>query len=79
MYRTVKTTPVNDAEFKYEVRIEGEGCPGIGLGSRLNQVEMLRLLATTPGLTDCGSLPFQNLRMFHDGERWVVTLEAVGP
>lgn len=79
MNRTVKQTPVNDSDFKYEVQIEGETCPSTGLGNRLNQVEMLRLLAATPGLTDCGSLPFRTLRMFHDGERWMVTLEAVGP
>ena len=79
MNRIVKQTPVNDNEHRYEVRIEGEHCASVGFEARYNQLELLRMMAATPGLTDCGSTPFQTLKMAHDGEKWVVTLEAVGP
>lgn len=39
---------------------------------------MLKAIANNPGMMDCGSLPFQTLKMFHDGEKWIIELEAVG-
>jgi hypothetical protein len=37
---------------------------------------MLREICDHPELTDCGLNPFQKLSMYHNGECWVMELEA---
>lgn len=79
MHRTIKRTPVNEQEFKYEVRISSIQCPAIGIESKMAQIGLLSTLATTPGLLNCGNNEFQKLTIAHDGQQWVAVLEAVGP
>lgn len=76
MNRTIKQHPLHDGGTRYEVRIEDEPCPKGGLASRFRTTDLLRLLASTPGLIDCGPVMFDTLRIYHDGERWVAVMEA---
>lgn len=61
---------------KVTVTYIGEPCPPSSGLSRTRQYELLRAVVETPGLLDCGLMSFQKLRMEHDGNRWVLTLEA---
>ena len=44
--------------------------------SRREQIELLQQIANTPMLHNCGGSPFATLDMRHNGECWVVVLEA---
>jgi hypothetical protein len=80
MTRTIKSVPTGtDNEFKWEVRIEGEDCPALTLASYLAMRSLLQTCLGTPGMMSCGNNTPQSLKMTHDGEKWVIMLEAVGP
>lgn len=79
MHREVKQTRINDDQSRFEVTITGTPCQPNTQMSRFHAIEILSALATVPGLADCGITPFQSLKMQHDGEKWVVVLEANGP
>lgn len=79
MKRSVRNARVTEVENRYSVRLEDDPSPVDGIENRERQREMLRLVANNAGMMDCGSLPFQTLKMFHDGSRWIIELEAVGP
>jgi hypothetical protein len=75
----VKTIPVNETQNRYEVTITGDNClPPPTFESRQNQLRLLQACVSTPGMLDCGLLPFERLTMVHDGEKWVVTISAIG-
>jgi hypothetical protein len=78
MNRSLKQIRLTDGENKYVSRIEDEPSAQFTIAAKIRQVAVLTTLATTPGLTDCGTLPFQTLKMWHDGNRWIIELEAVG-
>jgi hypothetical protein len=78
MKRSLRSARVTEVENRYSVRLEDEPSPVDGIENRERQKEMLRAVANNPGMMDCGSLRFQTLKMFHDGEKWVIELEAVG-
>lgn len=44
--------------------------------SRSHQFDLLNKVVESPGLLDCGPVSFQTLKMHHNGECWVITLEA---
>lgn len=79
MNRIVKQIPANEREFRYEVTIEGLPSGAHGQEGRASQLELLRSCLSTHGMLDCGGNTAQKLRMFHDGEKWVIVLEATGP
>lgn len=78
MNRTLKQVRINDSESRYVVRIEDEPSVPKTMGARLRQYELLKTLTSTPGLMDCGNLPYQSMRMWHDGEKWIIEMEATG-
>ena len=78
MRKNLKVVKLSEAENRYSVKIEGEECPAKTQAARVQQLSLLQTLVSTPGLTDCGPLPFQSLKMYHDGSRWIIDLEAQG-
>ena len=79
MERTLKQTPVNDYEFRYEVTISSDPCPPKTLMARNVVQNLLRTCLNTPGLLDCGSNAFDVVKISLDGDKWNIVLEAVGP
>jgi hypothetical protein len=78
MKRKFISQPLNEAQTKYTVKLESEYCPAIGIDARKSQLQLLRDLIDNQGMLDCGPIGFQTFNMVHDGEKWVVTLEAIG-
>lgn len=79
MNRVLKQTPINDFEFRYEVTITSDSCPPKTLQARNAIQNLLRTCLNTPGLLDCGSNAFDTVKVSHDGDKWNIVLEAVGP
>ena len=79
MFRSLKQVKLNDTEFRYVVRIEDDPSPANTQLSKFRQRDFLRALIDTHGLMDCGNQVFQSMKMWHDGEKWLMELEAVGP
>ena len=77
MKKTYREMSTGDLK-RYEVRIESDMCPVGDPSYHHNRLGLLRTLTDTQGLLDCGPYPFQTLKMTHDGNCWVVTLEATG-
>jgi hypothetical protein len=78
--RTIKSIPSGtDNEFKWEVRIEGEPCLPCTMASNLAMRSLLQTCLTTHGLMVCGNNHPNSLKMTHDGDKWVILLEATGP
>jgi hypothetical protein len=61
----------------FRVRIEDDlfTIPGTA-EYRFQQFDMLRTIAEQPQVAACGPLDFQTMKMFHDGAKWVIELEA---
>jgi hypothetical protein len=73
----VTKVPVGRTEFRYRVVLESDPCMmGTQDCFRL-QMELLANMAKDAMLVMCGAVPFQTMKMRHDGARWVVELEAV--
>ena len=79
MKRNVTKVPLPDKTFRYEVVITDDDSAENTAHSNFRRREFLQECLSGHGLLDCGSVPFQSLKMTHDGTRWVVVLEAVGP
>jgi hypothetical protein len=45
-------------------------------GSRPHKFDLLETVVNTPGLLDCGVVGFQTMKMYHDGTKWMIVLEA---
>jgi hypothetical protein len=78
MKRTpMNKVPIGRTEFRYRVVIESDPCMAGTFNSFFLQSEILRSLGTDPMLGMCGPVPWQTMKMRHDGAHWVVELEAV--
>lgn len=63
-----------------KVTLEGDECPGDGgVLCRMHQMEILTQFAATPDLHYCGYWAFQRMRVYHNGTRWLIELEADRP
>lgn len=79
MERIVKQTPVNDSDFKYEVLVVSDPCPPPPTIAARNVIRnLLNTCLQTPGMLDCGMTPFTSAKIYHDGDKWNIVLEAVG-
>lgn len=78
MDRTLKQIPVNETEYRYEVTITGENCPPKTIQARKSIRDLLATCLQTPGMLDCGMNQFESAKIYHDGEKWNIVLEAVG-
>jgi hypothetical protein len=66
---------LGDGLFRYKVRYETEECESYSYSGLRLQQEMLRSVVDSPELILCGQGRFKELKMFHDGLRWVIELQ----
>jgi hypothetical protein len=78
MRRKFVSHPLNEIETKYTVTLESDLCPPFGVDGKKAQFQLLSTLVDSSGVGDCGPLNFQTLNMRHDGEKWIIILEAIG-
>jgi len=74
--REYKETPLDGGENppkRVNVIYYSDDCAA---NSRAHQFHLLNTVVENPGLLDCGSSIFQTLKMHHNGNCWVITLEA---
>lgn len=76
MNRSVFHQKIGDDEVRTSIRIEGEDCSPNTFEYRWYQTTLLRMMAETPELLNCGMEAFQKLRMYHDGGKWIIEAEA---
>lgn len=70
MTRKVRSVPVGD-QVRYSITITGD--PNQQAADLLKEVAVDGLCA---GLLNCGPIPFETLRMYKDGDTWVIAMEA---
>ncbi len=76
MERSYKKIPIGD-QIRYRVVIKD--IPSSGAEIRRRQYEFLQDLINNghpSGLMDCGPMAFQTFKMEHDGDQWVIVMEA---
>jgi hypothetical protein len=78
MRRSITKATMGGNQSKTVVRYESEFCEPGTQKARMEQMRLLRTLAETPELQNCGYFAFQKMNMRHTGEVWVIELEAVG-
>lgn len=77
MTRVVRSVNVG-AGIRHSVTITDE--PSTGAAVHLRRYEFLKRLVVDGvfvGLLNCGPVPFDTFRVFHDGSHWVAELEAL--
>jgi hypothetical protein len=77
MRTSITRVNVDETHTRYRKVIEGNPCAQGSLESRQQQLFLLQSLSGQPELLNCGMDPFQKLTMYHNGDRWLVELEAV--
>lgn len=77
MNRKTNNVNIGEGQLRATVRLEGEMCDPDTFQYRYYQSEMLRVAHDSPALLECAMAPFQTLRMFHDGEKWIIEAEAI--
>lgn len=77
MKRLVRMVPIGDDAVRHLVTLEDESSKGADI--RRRQLEFLREVindGVCAGLLNCGPVPFERFIMTHNGEGWVINLEA---
>lgn len=78
MKKSLFKTPLDQNRFKYRIVYESDDA-ALGTSSYKNeQFGLLSSIVNNPGMLDCGHDPFEKLRMYHDGAKWIIEMEAVG-
>lgn len=77
MNRKVSKMDIGPDEVRYRTTLESDDCIEKTPESVFFQFELLRMIGTDPSLTACGLSHFQSLKMWHNGERWIIEVEAV--
>lgn len=62
---------------RHLVRLTSNPCEEFSVEYRFYQFEMLRHLTDSMDMIRCGPGNFKKLQMFHNGEHWVIEMEAV--
>lgn len=77
MDRTFIELPLPQGLRRYRITYTDDmDCePGTQL-SRVRQDAMLNEFLQNYDLRRCGPIPFQKMRVFHDGNRWIIEIEA---
>lgn len=74
----LKRSPLGGALFKFVQRFESAAVEANTPDSRRIQMDLLSALANSSELQMCGGYPFQHMKIFHDGVKWIMELEATG-
>lgn len=77
MKKVYNAVSLGGLSTRHTVRYTSELCELGTVQYRFHQHEMLRQIAENTDLLKCGLQNFRKLTMFHDGERWVIDMEAV--
>ena len=77
MHKTWSATPLDDDTVRTRARIESDACEKGSLHARQIATSLFQNIADDPSLLLCGYEQFQTLKMHHNGERWVIELEAI--
>jgi hypothetical protein len=75
--KTTNRVPLDNINYRTIVKFRSDNVEFGTPDYRFAQRQILSDLLGNPGLLECGNQPFEKLRMYHDGECWVVELEAV--
>lgn len=77
MQRIATSSAIGDGKTRWRVRIESDECDP--KTPQLEQVKSMLLenIVQNPFLVACGLLPFQTLKMHHNGVRWIIEAEAI--
>ncbi len=75
MYRHFSTFALDERRTRYRVRIESDPCETEHF-KRQMQLSLLANLVNTPDLMNCGPAPFESMRMYHSGGRWIIEFET---
>jgi hypothetical protein len=75
--RLTSSVPIGTTRKRNKTKIESDSCTIGTQEARFAQFDLLKLLAEQPDLSACGGVDFQRMIMFHNGNCWVVELEAV--
>lgn len=78
MPRDFKQIELGENQFRYEVRMESGTCAPGTIKSKAEQYALLRLAMDSYDGLSCGPHMFQSLKMWHDGDRWQLYMEATG-
>lgn len=78
MKRSFSNATMGGGQSKVIVRYESESCELGSSKARMEQMRLLKTLADTAELQNCGYWPFQKMSMKHTGEVWIIELEAIG-
>jgi len=77
MQRILTSTDLGENRVRYRVRIESDKCEtGSTMEEPFKQM-LLQNFADNPSLLTCGAVPFQTLKMAHNGLNWIVEAEAI--
>jgi hypothetical protein len=77
MQRTVRTVPVGTAQRHFSTIRD---VPSSGPEIKARQFLFLQDVVNNgifQGLMNCGPIQFDTMRMRHDGESWVIEMEAI--
>lgn len=75
-YKEVPLDGGDNPPKKITVKYTGLPCSSVGMSARQGQMMLLQSVIENPGLLDCGLVPFQTMSMTHNGNAWVIILEA---
>lgn len=76
MKRTQSILDMGDKKKRHVTKIVGEPCDPTSDIS-WHRHRMLEAMAQTPELSLCTSVPFETLKMSHNGTAWEIVLEAM--
>ncbi len=76
MQRTYRDIPIGDSQHRHVVTLRDvPSDPGPPADAR-RMAFLMELVPDGERLMHCGPVRFQKLRMYHDGQSWVIDLEA---
>jgi hypothetical protein len=75
--RSVVRSELSDSRAKYTVRLISPVCGLHEPESIMLRFELLRMVVDNPDLIACGGSRFEQLKVFYDGDKWVLEVSAV--
>ena len=75
--RSVKIK-IGETKHRYRVILEDEDSEQYTESYNYRQKLFLKTLADSPDLLLCGYLPFERLKIYYDGQKWIAEAEAEG-
>jgi hypothetical protein len=79
MERKTNRVHQGEGQVRVMVRYEDINTASGTVECRVRQVKFLQELLDNPALLLCDLTPFQQMNMKHDGNRWIIQIEASVP